>query len=463
VRDADSVTQDPGNTGGSEIEYSFDAETKTLTISDGEVPYVSGTDQTPYPGNWIGVAIKAPEGFSGDIKSLEIDGKEYSQPILSAEEQARGELWYYFDAKVKAESVVVITWSDAYKAETITIKTNNLTFEAAPPVEVVRDADSVTQDPGNTGGSEIEYNFDAETKTLTISDGEVPYVSGTDQTPYPGNWIGVAIKAPEGFSGDIKSLEIDGKEYSQPILSAEEQARGELWYYFDAKVKAESVVVITWSDAYKAETITIKTNNLTFEAAPPVEVVRDADSVTQDPGNTGGSEIEYNFDAETKTLTISDGEVPYVSGTDQTPYPGNWIGVAIKAPEGFSGDIKSLEIDGKEYSQPILSAEEQARGELWYYFDAKVKAESVVVITWSDAYKAETITIKTNNLTFEAAPPVEVVRDADSVTQDPGNTGGSEIEYNFDAETKTLTISDGEVPYVEAAEQIQTPYPEATG
>lgn len=136
--------------------------------------------------------------------------------------------------------------------------------------EIVRDVNSVTQDPDKTGGNQ-KYTFDPSTKTLTISPKDpvvdVPYIdTSRGFLTSNGCWIGVAIKAPVGFTGDIQSLSVDGDTCSQPILSQTEQDSGEFWFYFKAEdVNVSHTLVIEWSSIYQIEIITIQTIGLSLE------------------------------------------------------------------------------------------------------------------------------------------------------------------------------------------------------
>lgn len=136
---------------------------------------------------------------------------------------------------------------------------------AAEPVS--RTAESISQDPGQTGGV-LSYNFDPVHSNLTISNGCIEWYPAKEGfPPQAGNWLGVAVQAPDGFSGDIKSLQIDGKAYEAPFLSPEEQNRKELWYYFQAQAgdsQIPHVLNIEWSEEYFPEKITISTRDLTL-------------------------------------------------------------------------------------------------------------------------------------------------------------------------------------------------------
>ncbi|HHW25937.1 MAG TPA: hypothetical protein GXX23_01190, partial [Firmicutes bacterium] len=266
------VTQDPGRTGG-ELSYSFTASTNTLIIDAGRkyLPYYPQSGQYPPKGaNWVGVAIPVPEGVATGGVTATVNGSDcgdlhfalgkYIEYISVDEDDLTGG---------SASFEWVIDWGAGYASEKINIVIVNVGGLQKP---VVRDANSVTQDPGFTGGTGLHYGFDAETNTLTICGGPVKYYEEADGFPPPtsGNWVGVAIKAPAGFSGDIKALTIDDTPCTaSPILSELEQQRGELWYYFKATEQdAVHTLVIEWSDAYTAETITIQTSGLSLEPAP---------------------------------------------------------------------------------------------------------------------------------------------------------------------------------------------------
>jgi len=157
-------------------------------------------------------------------------------------------------------------------------------------VDPGRTADDVTQDPGSTGGV-LSYVFDPLTYSVEITQavGElVPWVSEiAGVPPFSGNWVGLAIDFPDGFDGssDILALNIDGADYVAPILSAEEIAAGELWYYFemDFLPDANHTIVVEWSGDYAPETFQINASSLALEENPAIQDGIDNTDLTVDP------------------------------------------------------------------------------------------------------------------------------------------------------------------------------------
>ena len=127
ARSADSVTQDPGYTGGKLLDYSFEPGTNKLTITGGPVTYYRKPGTIPPTGtNWVGLAIQWPEGVSfnsGDVINLTINGTSYTSPV-SADEAVRKEMWVYLDASVDAYTLVIDWLPQQVLPENISVELN---------------------------------------------------------------------------------------------------------------------------------------------------------------------------------------------------------------------------------------------------------------------------------------------------------------------------------------------------
>jgi hypothetical protein len=111
------VVQDPGQTGGDGLRYSYADGKLTITQDSGKVPYVEAKEGfPPRGGNWVGVAVQYTETFEGDLYKLEVTKGEttttYDQEILSETEQDRNELWYYFDAATTKQVTLKIYFTE---------------------------------------------------------------------------------------------------------------------------------------------------------------------------------------------------------------------------------------------------------------------------------------------------------------------------------------------------------------
>lgn len=229
--------------------------------------------------------------------------------------------------------------------------------------------------------SELTAKYDKETGDVTLEWKEVANADGY-----------------KVYKDEEKPLDVNVVKYIDGNV-----ASGEHTYYVKAYDERGNVKF----ESAKSNVVKVKVEE---GPAEPIEVKRDDKSVTQDPGPTGG-ELTFKFDSKAKKLTISNGEVPYVEKAKDgfPPTSGNWIGVAIDLPTGV--DVGStIKFNGKDIT---LSAQEQERKELWYYFKANDKgATHTITIEWSEAYLPEVITIETQNLTFEAPVPTKELDNA---------------------------------------------------
>ncbi|MGI6359418.1 MAG: PEGA domain-containing protein [Bacillota bacterium] len=373
-----SIAWDPGKTGGADVNVTVLDNTITF---DGEIAwYPEDLGLGRAAGNRVGVEIIAPEGFDASAAVVTIGGNDY----------AFGDdrfFWYPLVSAAGQEFTATVVWNSA-STQVFTVK-----VAGTATLEEEHVTGSIAWDPGKTGGADVNVTVLGNTITF---DGEIAwYPEDLGLGRAAGNRVGVEIIAPEGFDASAAVVTIGGNDY--PF--GDDRF---FWYPLVSAAGQEFTATVVWNSA-STQVFTVKISDDANLA--PAGIQRTVNSVTQDPGNTGGSEIDYSFDPTTNTLTISDGTVPYVEATGDgfPPSSGNWVGVAIKAPAGFSGDIAGLRIDGTEYTGDILSAEEQARGELWYYFKATAEdATHTLVIKWSDAYAEETIIVKTSGLTLEA-------------------------------------------------------------
>lgn len=224
-----------------------------------------------------------------------------------------------------------------------------ITFPATEPDYAVT---NVVQDPGETGGTGLSYTYSAGTLTITQTSGEVPYLPAAEGfPPSPGNWVGIAVQYTEAFDGDLYRLEItpagqDTRTYDQPILSATEQDRNELWYYFDAAITKEITLKIYFTET-DYETVTIDATGVTaLQAAPELD-----STITQDPGKTGG---DATVTVEGKTITFG-GTIAYYekdsTAVNFPPESGNYVGVKVTAPTEITpGEASTLTIGETTYT-----------------------------------------------------------------------------------------------------------------
>jgi len=154
---------------------------------------------------------------------------------------------------------------------------------------------TVTRDPGNTGGAGAIFDEESRTFSGTIAF----YEAGADgNPPVCGNYIGVQITAPAGVTVDKTRATFTYTDASgnTTTLTGSEWLDGDNYVYYYPRVTDPGqvfTVVIDWDGSgrrYAPETITIK---VAEEAVlEPEYTISD---VTQDPGTTGGTGLEYVY------------------------------------------------------------------------------------------------------------------------------------------------------------------------
>ncbi|HOE05859.1 MAG TPA: fibronectin type III domain-containing protein, partial [Bacteroidales bacterium] len=179
-----------------------------------------------------------------------------------------------------------------YTAGSTTLWVDDLTVTEQIFIDPDRTAGDVTQTSDLVGGS-LNFVFDAGTYVCDITQpiGEnVPWVvTNATYAPYSGNWIGVAIDFPAGFTGasDIVALNIDGVAQTGPFLSAEETAAGELWYYFemDGASDVTHTLVVNWDglNQYETEIFVINAIDLALQENPAIQQGIDNTDLTLTP------------------------------------------------------------------------------------------------------------------------------------------------------------------------------------
>ena len=260
--------QDPGQTGGDGLRYSYADGKLTITQDSGKVPYVEAKEGfPPRGGNWVGVAVQYTETFEGDLYKLEVTKGEttttYDQEILSETEQDRNELWYYFDAATTKQVTLKI-----YFTET--------DFE-----EVVIDAKDVT---------------DLETKIEALLNGAT------------GTLVEFTEDENETHLGDadfgFKTTYTNAEEAHDTVLT-------------DALVKADKNVVIepyyvtddgTWVSEAKTMTLTVNEEQYLFEEGqrPKLNEEKAVSYYRVKIKSVGGVAVDELTEAVTINFTIDD-------------------------------------------------------------------------------------------------------------------------------------------------------------
>ncbi|MBP7077440.1 MAG: fibronectin type III domain-containing protein [Bacteroidales bacterium] len=197
-----------------------------------------------------------------------------------------------------------------YSPNVTTMWVDNLTVTEHVFIDPGRTAGDVTQTPDVVGGT-LNYVFTPLDYTCAITQdagNEVPWVSTNGSfATVSGNWIGVAIDFPDGFTGasDIVSYKIDGVVQTAPHLSAEEIAAGELWFYFEMQLlpDATHTLIINWdgNDNYQTETFVINANGLVLQENPSIQEGIDNTEFSLTPPSqvittTGTAVINQNMD-----------------------------------------------------------------------------------------------------------------------------------------------------------------------
>ncbi|MEA4846925.1 MAG: S-layer homology domain-containing protein [Clostridiaceae bacterium] len=247
-------------------------------------------------GNYTGVV----ESDSVGPVAPEVDKSALQSAIDGAsgfnEEEYTAESWAAFQETLSdAENVFYDENATQEEVDIATINLNNAIDgleKVVSPIKVLRNDGEVTQDPGFTGGTGLEYSFDAETSILTINakGTTLPYYPQSGTTPPTGaNWVGVAIPVLEDVDNEQVTATIKGTTCTDLFF-----AEGKYMEYINVKEAdlevgaAAYAWVIKWGAGYADETITINLINVGgLEAPPKLEgVTPESSAVTLDYGKT---------------------------------------------------------------------------------------------------------------------------------------------------------------------------------
>jgi hypothetical protein len=301
-----------------------------------------------------------------------------------------------------------VKWELGLDKETFDVKLQYLRFADEPieEMEIERENNDVTQ-YGDVGGVDLDFDFDEDDKELFIDgdEAEVAFIDAADPLPAEaGNYVGIRIEAPDDFEEeDLEYVEFEGNELDADEFDINDNR---LVYYLEIKEGEEAEqfdLTIKWAPEYIEETIEIRWVDFTLEAEILVPE-RAEDSVRQDPEETGGLGLDYDFDLEANELEIetadgrsvayyqaSEGEL--VDLDDVALEDGNWVGIEILNPTNYDGEtIKELTIGQDTWTDLELDGDDNDR--LWFYFQAEEGyVDLELEILWADNFEEETIVI----------------------------------------------------------------------
>jgi hypothetical protein len=432
-RDSDEVTQDPFTRSSYKVNVIFDPSDYDVVVYSTDGPdsgssvdlLVNYDDVTLFEfkldGYYVGLAIEVPDEVDNSSYDTEdVVDVEWRGSDIETYQIVGDELYVYLPVTkslVGTSPNLEVKWELELDKETFDVKLQYLAFEDEPVVEepIVREDDEVTQ-YDLVGGLHLDFNFDGDKKELDIigrSGNEVPFIEEDDPLPTKdGNFIGIQISAPDGFDDeDFEYLEFEGD------LLDEDEFRlnnSRLVYYLEVDKANEAdpkELRIKWGPEFADEVIEIRWFGLSLEEETLIPE-RAENSVRQDPGQTGGTDLFFLFDEEDNKLfinTIGDGEVAYYESVGGTPpEDGNWVGIEILRPTNYDGTtIHTLTIGDDTWTDVALDGNEEDR--LWYYFkvDAPGDVEFEIEILWAENYELETIEVDALFNALESAPAGE--------------------------------------------------------
>ncbi len=446
ARNADEVIQNPLTMGAYRLDVDFDPSDYDVDIRiiDGLpnsgmelIPYYEANEliNQPTAGYYLGLAIEVPDEvtdfvnyWADDVVDVEWRGQKIKSYLVLKDPEINGSTRFgkFLCVFVKISPSMVgtnpnleVKWEDGLDREYFDIHLRSLAFEQEPIEATVieRDKGDVTQyekgedDP--VGGDYIDFDFNGDTKSLMIfgrSGNKVPFIEAANPLPDDaGYYVGIRIEAPDGF--DEEDLEY--VKFGDIYLDEDEFdiSDSRLVYYLE--IEPEDVgdlleLTIKWGPQFVDETIEIRWYGLKLEEQTLVPV-RGEDSVGQDPEETGGKGLRYDFVEEYNKLYIStengrsvayydasEGDLKDLNGTELPD--GNWVGIEILRPTNYDGDtIKELRIRGGSWINLVLDGNAQDR--LWFYYQAIVgDVDFEFEILWADNFEWETIEV---NSTFD--------------------------------------------------------------
>lgn len=436
-RDGDEVTQDPFTGSSYKLNVSFDPSDYDVVIYS-----VDGNDQNSsvdelmfydeedllgfvLNGYYIGLAIDIPaeldqSEYDPDYRTVDVVDVEWDGEDIETYAIVGDELYVYLPVTEAMEGTspnLEVRWELALDRETFDVKLQYLRFADEPIEEepIVRADDEVVQFD-NVGGFNLDFNFDGDDKELDIVGGTnnlVPFLEESDPLPAEdGNYVGIRIPAPDGFVlDDFEYLEFDGDMMDSDEFDL---TSSRLVFYLPVDKENEptpQMLRIKWGPGFVDEDIEIRWFNLNLEEET-LAVERAEDSVRQDPGNTGGTDLFFLFDDEDNKLfinTVGDGEVAYYESVDGTPpEDGNWVGIEILRPTNYDGTmIDTLTVGDDTWNDVNLNGNENDR--LWYYFKVEETGSMNfdIEILWDDNYEWETIEVDAEFDALESAPESE--------------------------------------------------------
>jgi len=332
----------------------------TPKVEEGEEYDLGTADETTTAIALIAQAMLEAEDFPDDLSDIDLEAIENDpnfDDVLEAVQQA------LLNGENPAQSIEVIVevWTFLYPDES----TPPAPSPPGPTPPTDYEVTNAVQDPGTTGGDGLNYTYASGTLTITQDSGTtVPYIESTGDgyPPSSGHWVGVAVQYTEAFEGDLYQLDITPqggatKTYNPPILSADEQSRDELWYYFDVATTQQVTLKIYFTET-DFETVTIDATGVT--ALEP-------------------SKSEYGFeltdteqDFVAGVLPSQDSVIEGENGLDTTGLTP--VGVTLKATT-----VNELGYDNVKVLAPEITGVQGGTLQLWAYsaddgkwFDAAV-------------------------------------------------------------------------------------------
>jgi|GEM_PF-2733682 len=437
-RDGDEVTQDPFTASSYKLNVSFDPSDYDVVIysvdgndqnnSVDELMYYDEVDLLGFElnGYYVGLAIDIPdevdqEEYDPNYGTLDVVDVEWNGDDIQTYAIVGDELYVYLPVTEAMEGTspnLEVKWELNLDKEVFDVKLQYLRFEDEPVEEtlILREDTDVTQYM-NVGGDHIDFQFDGEDKVLLIfgqTGNEVPFIE--EGSPLPdsdGYFVGIRIEAPEGFEEeDLEYVEFNGITLDDDNYDVNDNR---LVYYLEIDPDDESDLLeltIKWGPQFVDETIDIRWFNLNLEEQMMV-AERTEGSVRQDPADTGGTGLDFDFDLGDMKLDIateSGEEVAYYVASegdlvdlDDVALPdGNWVGIEILRPTNYDGNtIEELTIGSDTWTDLDLDGVDNDR--LWLYFEAvEGFVDFNIEILWADNFETETIIV--DAVFFELAP-----------------------------------------------------------
>lgn len=437
-RDSDEVTQDPFTASRYKLNVTFDPSDYDVVVYS-----VDGNDQNnsvdelvfyeeegllgfELNGYYVGLAIDIPaeldqSEYDPDYRTVDVVDVEWDGDDIETYAIVGDELYVYLPVTEDMEGSspnLEVRWELALDKEIFDVKLQYLRFEDEPVEETLieRDDTEVTQYM-LVGGENIDFEFDGEDKELLIfgrAGNEVPFIAEGDPLPDDeGYYVGLRIDAPEGFEQE----DLEYVEFNTITLDDDKYdvSDNRLVYYLEIDPDDESDLLeltIKWGPQYVDETIEIRWFSLNLEEQLLVPE-RTGNSVRQDPQDTGGLGLDYEFDLEGNELEIETAngrsveyyvasEGSLVDLDDEALPNGNWVGIEILRPTNYEGEtIEELTIGSDTWNDLALDGAENDR--LWLYFEAEEGfVDFNIEILWADNFEVETIVV--DAVFFELAP-----------------------------------------------------------